>query len=99
VVGFVVGAVPAYPMPPWVWTDAALDSAARMLRQIHDATARLEIEGPWRSPVHQPAEVVCHNDFAPYNLVFDSGVVVGVIDWDFASPGPRVWDLSYLAYR
>jgi thiamine kinase-like enzyme len=22
-----------------------------------------------------------------------------VIDWDFASPGPRLWDLAYLAYR
>jgi hypothetical protein len=99
VVGFLEGAVPAYPMPPWVWADAALESAARLLRRIHDATAGLEIQGPWRSPVHDPAEVICHNDFAPYNLVFDSGVVVGVIDWDFASPGPRVWDLAYLAYR
>jgi aminoglycoside phosphotransferase (APT) family kinase protein len=99
VVGFVEGEVPAYPMPPWVWEDDALESAARLLRRIHDATAGLEIHGPWRSPVHEPAEVVCHNDFAPYNLVFDSGVVVGVIDWDFASPGPRVWDLAYLAYR
>lgn len=25
----------------------------------------------WRSPSHQPVEVVCHDDFAPYNLVFD----------------------------
>ena len=25
--------------------------------------------------------------------------LTGVIDWDMASPGPRVRDLSYLAYR
>jgi aminoglycoside phosphotransferase (APT) family kinase protein len=43
--------------------------------------------------------VICHNDFATYNLVFDDGRVVGAIDWDFASPGPRLWDLAYLAYR
>ena len=99
VVGFLEGDVPSYPMPAWVWTEAALESAARLLRQIHDATAGFDIDGPWRSPVHEPAEVVCHNDFAPYNLVFEGGLVVGAIDWDFASPGPRVWDLAYLAYR
>ena len=22
-----------------------------------------------------------------------------MIDWDYASPGPRAWDLAYLAYR
>ncbi len=98
-VGFVAGDVPAYPMPDWVWAEAALESAARLLRQIHDATADVHIDGPWRSAVHEPVEVVCHNDFAPYNLVFDAGLVVGAIDWDFASPGPRVWDLAYLAYR
>ncbi|WP_157802519.1 DUF2809 domain-containing protein [Sediminihabitans luteus] len=53
----------------------------------------------WRSPVHEPVEVVCHNDVAPYNMVFRDGRLVGVIDLDTASPGPRVWDLAYLAYR
>jgi Ser/Thr protein kinase RdoA (MazF antagonist) len=86
-------------LPAWVWGDAALESAAALLRQIHDATAGVDLDGPWRSGVHEPTEVICHNDFAPYNLVFDAGKVVGAIDWDFASPGPRVWDLSYLAYR
>jgi hypothetical protein len=99
ILSFVEGEVPAYPMPAWVWTDAALETAARLLRQVHDATAGASIEGPWRSPTHEPAEVICHNDFAPYNLVFDADSVVGAIDWDFASPGPRLWDLAYLAYR
>lgn len=99
VVSFVEGTVPSYPMPAWVWTETALESAARLLRQIHDATEGQDLHGPWRSPVHEPAEVICHNDFATYNLVFGGGRVVGVIDWDFASPGPRLWDLSYLAYR
>ena len=35
----------------------------------------------------------------PYNLVFDGERLTGVIDWDVASPGPRVWDLAYAAYR
>ena len=53
----------------------------------------------WQSPTREPAEVVCHNDFAPYNTVFRDRRLTGVIDWDMASPGPRVRDLSYLAYR
>ncbi|HET7280550.1 MAG TPA: phosphotransferase [Dermatophilaceae bacterium] len=93
------GAVPTYPMPAWAWADSALESSARLLRQVHDATAGVDFEGPWRSPVHEPVEVICHNDFATYNLVFDDATVIGVIDWDFASPGPRLWDLAYLAYR
>ena len=91
--------MPSYPMPAWVWADNALDSAARLLCKVHDATAGLEIDGPWRSATHEPVEVICHNDFATYNLVFDGTPVVGAIDWDFASPGPRLWDLAYLAYR
>ncbi|HEV2074489.1 MAG TPA: aminoglycoside phosphotransferase family protein, partial [Thermomicrobiales bacterium] len=44
-------------------------------------------------------EVICHNDFAPYNMVFEQQRITGVIDFDMASPGPRLWDLAYLAYR
>ncbi|WP_234986681.1 phosphotransferase enzyme family protein [Demequina sp. NBRC 110055] len=98
-VTFVDGEVPAYPMPRWIWTEEALESSATLLRRLHDATVGADQEGPWRSPVREPAEVICHQDFAPYNLVFRDGVAVGVIDWDFAVPGPRVWDLAYLAYR
>ena len=50
-------------------------------------------------PGDLPAEVVCHNDFAPYNVVFDDGGPVGVIDWETAAPGARVWDVAYAAYR
>ncbi len=96
---YVEGEVPAYPMPAWVWSEAALESAAALLREVHDGSATADMTGPWRSPIHEPIEVICHNDFATYNLVFAEGIVVGAIDWDFASPGPRLWDLAYLAYR
>ena len=46
-----------------------------------------------------PKEVVCHNDFAPYNCVFRDGRFVGAIDFDLCAPGPRIWDLAYTAYR
>jgi hypothetical protein len=50
-------------------------------------------------PAHEPAEVICLNDVAPYNMVHDGEQLVGFIDMDMASPGPRAWDLAYLAYR
>lgn len=99
VLSFVKGSVPTYPMPGWAWSQTALESSAQLLRRVHDATAGADLQGPWRSGIHEPVEVICHNDFATYNLVFEGERVVGVIDWDFASPGPRVWDLAYLAYR
>jgi Ser/Thr protein kinase RdoA (MazF antagonist) len=87
-------------MPDWVWTATVLDDAARLLRRLHEASLPLAgVTDGWRSPVREPAEVVCHNDFAPYNLVFADGLLVGVIDFDYCSPGPRLWDLAYLAYR
>jgi Ser/Thr protein kinase RdoA (MazF antagonist) len=92
--------VPGYPMPPEVWSDDVLEHAGRLLRQYHDATPGFPLEGrTWQQPLHQPIEVVCHNDFAPYNFVLQDGRITGVIDFDMASPGPRAWDVAYLAYR
>jgi len=83
----------------WLWSDAVLTGVARLVRRLHDASVPLAtLSDGWRSPVHSPAEVVCHNDVAPYNLVFDDGRPTGLIDFDYASPGPRAWELAYLAY-
>ena len=99
-VSYLPGEVPQYPMPDYVWSDENLVAAGRLLREVHAATARFDWrDETWRLPAHEPAEVVCHNDVAPYNLVFDAGRLTGLVDWDTCSPGPRVWDLAYLAYR
>jgi aminoglycoside phosphotransferase (APT) family kinase protein len=101
VLSFVAGEVPRYPMPDWIWDDAVLVAAAAFLRRYHDATVdfRPPADARWWMPARAPAEVVCHNDFAPYNLVFRGRTLAGAIDFDTASPGPRAWDLAYLAYR
>jgi len=97
---FIPGTVGHYPLPGWVWSDAILEEASTLLRRMHDATKDLRFDDEvWQTAIHEPQQVICHNDFAPYNMVFDQGHLVGVIDFDTASPGPRVWDLAYMAYR
>jgi Ser/Thr protein kinase RdoA (MazF antagonist) len=99
-VSFLDGEVPRYPLPAYVWEPGVLAAAAGLLRALHDATSGFPLEGrTWQLPAHAPAQVVCHNDFAPHNLVFRDGIPVAVIDFDTASPGPRAWDLAHLAYR
>ena len=92
------GVAATYPLPAYVWTDATLAAVASTLRAFHDAGAGFAGTG-WRWPPAEPAEVICHNDFAPYNLMFEDGRLTGVIDLDLASPGPRIRDVAYAAYR
>lgn len=100
VLSFLEGEVPGYPLPAPVWGPSVLGAAGRLLRALHDLSAGFPLEGgTWQLPAHAPAQVICHNDFAPHNLVFRDGLPVAVIDFDTSSPGPRAWDLAYLAYR
>jgi aminoglycoside phosphotransferase (APT) family kinase protein len=100
VLSFLPGTVAHYPLPGWIWASHLLEEASALLRRIHDASAPLARgRTGWQLPSHEPIEVVCHNDVAPYNMVFEDGHLTGLIDFDTASPGPRVWDLAYLAYR
>lgn len=98
---FIPGHVPVYPLPDWVWQEDLLTAGARLLRDLHDASASFPIDGrTWQQPLREPVEVVCHNDFSPHNLVFDDKhAIVGVIDWDMCSPGPRLRDLAVYATR
>jgi len=94
------GDVPTYPLPEYVWQEDILRQGARRLRTLHDASSGFGSDGAiWQSPTRVPAEVVCHNDFSPHNLVFRDGRIVGAIDFDLCSPGPRLWDLAYFATR
>jgi thiamine kinase-like enzyme len=80
-----------------------VQAAAEMLREYHDATLDfirypediwfLEYEG------ESDKEVICHNDFAPYNVTFKDNMPVGLIDFDTACPSPRIWDVAYAVYR
>jgi hypothetical protein len=99
VLSYIEGEVP-HAVPAWLWSEAVLGDVARALREWHDATATFDRTGAvWGLPARDPDEVVCHSDFAPYNCVFRAGRFAGAIDFDLCSPGPRLWDIAYTAYR
>jgi hypothetical protein len=99
VIEFIEGEVP-HEQPQWLWNESILVEAGQWLRLWHDATVSFCSPNKlWGFPSHHPAETVCHNDFAPYNSVFRNHQLVGVIDFDFCAPGPRIRDLAWTAYR
>ena len=73
------------------WTDTQLTSCMTLLRRFHDATAGTELAGV--------AEVVCHGDFGPWNLVWIDDRPVSIIDFDNASPGWRLDDVGYAVWK
>jgi len=97
---FVEGDV-VHDSPRWLLRKRLLSESARRLREWHDATADfVPVNGDWLLAAEGPNEVVCHNDFAPYNWVFDRRRrLVGLIDFDTCVPGARLWDIAYAAYR
>jgi Ser/Thr protein kinase RdoA (MazF antagonist) len=101
IISLLPGTAGTYPLPDFAWSETVLHTVARTLRAFHDAT--LDFVAPpdavWQWPAHEPVEVVCHNDYAPYNFMFEGERLTGVIDLDLASPGPRVRDMGYAAYR
>lgn len=71
-----------------------------MLRLYHDAVSDFPISDDWERMDNTPnnIEVVCHNDFAMYNIIFKNKKPVGIIDFDVVAPGPRLWDIAYTLY-
>lgn len=96
---YIEGVVP-HDMPDWIWKENIIKDIAIKLRQWHDATVTFKKISPrWLFETDEIHEVICHNDFAPYNCVFKNYKFCGIIDFDLCSPGSRIWDIAYTAYR
>lgn len=85
--------------PTWFWDDRILLDVGKRLRQLHDASTSFHADAAWNYAPMEPAEVILHRDFAPYNCIFQDERFVGLIDFDLCGPGPRIWDIAYTAYR
>ncbi|WP_425360507.1 phosphotransferase enzyme family protein [Candidatus Tisiphia endosymbiont of Ceraclea dissimilis] len=104
IVSFLKGEVSNYPLSNNAASIKALTSAASLLRKYHDASQNFLIkvvsdEKCWQLPSRHPKEVICHGDFAPYNVVLNGEQAVGIIDFDTCHPGSRLWDVAYALYR
>ncbi|MBB3523371.1 hypothetical protein FHX03_002721 [Rhizobium sp. BK456] len=103
IVSFVAGRVCEDLGDTFVGSERMLVSAARLLRDFHAASQGfLEQDGEiqtWMLPPQEPREIVCHGDYAPYNVATTEHEAVGIIDFDTAHPAPRLWDLAYAVYR
>jgi Ser/Thr protein kinase RdoA (MazF antagonist) len=79
-------------------TDKGLASAARLLRRIHDAGQawKPSYDAVWGAPEISADDIVyCHGDPGPWNFVWNDNTAVGLIDWDYLHPGPRIDDIAY----
>jgi hypothetical protein len=102
VVSFVDGDGGSIPLRPETVSDQALVEHAGLIRRFHDASARFADTGyAWETLLADPAgvaEIICHNDLSIPNTVYREGKPRALVDWDFAAPGRRLWDLAYATW-
>jgi hypothetical protein len=72
-------------------TDESLAQVARLVRAFHDLTHGTALAGD--------RDVVCHNDLAPKNTVYDAWRPAAFIDWDLAAPGERMHDVAHVCWQ
>lgn len=104
IVSYVPGEVYNYPLPPQLLTNDSIISAGKLLKDFHDQGVTflecLTGAEEWMLTYNMPHEVMCHSDFAPYNVTTTAeGIAKGIIDFDTLMPGTRLWDVVYGAYR
>jgi hypothetical protein len=97
---FIPGDVAIPPYPDWVQTDDSLTSIVELIRGLHDASMVVDTDDmTWSSEMADPdgGPVICHNDVCLENVVFRDGSAVALLDFDFAAPGRRTFDLAAFA--
>ncbi len=70
------------------------------MKGLHEASTVIDLtRGTWNRDLADPlgGPVLCHNDVCLENVVFRDGLAVALIDFDFAAPGRRVFDLATFA--
>ena len=97
ILSFIEGKAGNYPLKEYMRSNDVLKEIAKMLRLYHDAVSDFPLLDDWKPMDHTPnnIEVLCHNDFAIYNIIFNDEKPVGIIDFDVAA---RTKNLGYRLY-
>jgi hypothetical protein len=100
-VSYIFGEAGQYPLKPHVLSESTLIRLGLLLRRFHDATTSFSLPKNlvWHNTVTGNSEVICHGDAGPYNIIFRNRNPVALIDFERATPGPRVWDIAFVLYR
>jgi len=87
-------------VPDRVLDEEHLIDAGRLLRRYHDVVAGFSPppDARWRLTAPTEHELICHNDWSPWNALFREGHLTVMLDWDLAGPGSRLWDVTNAAY-
>ena len=99
---YIDGNVAMRPWPTCLLTENGIIEVAQMLLRYHQAVADyVPASGSvWRVSGVQWKEgmIVRHGDLGPWNMVWKSEKLAGLIDWDFAEPGYPIEDVAQVAW-
>lgn len=94
------GAAAAWDFPPVRADHAILLGVANVQRRMHEAAATFTAAAstPWDGdhyfPTGSDGSLVCHNDLCISNVLRRGDEVVGIIDFDYARPVNRLFDIA-----
>jgi hypothetical protein len=101
ILSYISGTAGHYPLKPYVLSESTLTRLGLLLRRFHDAT--ISFSPPenvvWQNAINGKREVICHGDAGPYNIIFRNNLPIALIDFERATPGPRIWDIAFVIYR
>lgn len=102
ILSYLEGDVATSPYPSWMVDADLLLSVASTQRRLHEAAADFTTPAgvPWAStagdyfPETATGGLMCHNDLGVVNVVVRDAAVVGIIDFDYAKPVDRLFDIA-----
>lgn len=73
ILSFIEGEAGNYPLKEYMRSNEGLTDIAKMLRHYHNAVSDFPLLDDWKPMENTPnkLEVICHNDFAIYNIIFN----------------------------
>ena len=96
------GEVALRPWPEALLSLSGIEQIASMLKQYHEVVEDFQPTiGRWHLLDREPSQdyIIRHGDIGPWNMVWDNGRLVGLIDWDFAEPGTVLEDVAQTAWH